>query len=171
MDACSYCIPNPLWIYHLYYFSLSPWLRQMKVAVRSQKPFTCCVCVCLSIIALIATETTRLGLCQDGIYHLCKCVHMWLYHLFLLLCLCLYIFVFLFVLTFVFTFVYDGDDRVGLCQNGMYHLSLLLWLCLYLCFYFCFYLCLRLSLTEMTGLGCAKMVCTSFPCCQSTVVP
>ena len=171
MDACSYCIPNPLWIYHLYYSCLSPWLRQMKVAVRSQKPFTCCVCVCLSIIALIATEMIWLGLCQDGIYHLCKCVHMWLYHLFLLLCLCLYIFVFLFVLTFVFTFVYDGDDRVGLCQNGMYHLSLLLWLCLYLCFYFCFHLCLRLSVTEMTGLGCAKMVCTSFPCCQSTVVP
>ena len=33
--------------------------------------------------------------------------------------------VFLFVFLFVFTFVYDGDDRVGLCQDGMYLLSML----------------------------------------------
>ena len=33
--------------------------------------------------------------------------------------------VFLFVFLFVFTFVYDGDDRIGLCQDGMYLLSML----------------------------------------------
>ena len=80
MDACSYCIPNPLWIYHSDYFRLSPLLRQMKVALRIQKPFACCVCVCLSIIALIATEMTRLGLCLDGIYHLCKSVQLYIYN-------------------------------------------------------------------------------------------
>ena len=35
------------------------------------------------------------------------------------------VFVFLLAFLFVFTFVCDGDDRVGLCQDGMYLLSML----------------------------------------------
>ena len=165
MDACSYCIPNPLWIYHSDYFRLSPLLRQMKVALRIQKPFACCVCVCLSIIALIAKEMTRLGLCLDG-----KSVRVHIYDCTTdLSCgVC--------VSTYLCSYLCWRLSRtemiwLGLYHLGMHHLFLLQCLCLYLCFYLCFYLCLRLSMTEMTGLGCAKMVCTSCPCCQSTVVP
>ena len=161
MDACSYCIPNPLWIYHSDYFRLSPLLRQMKVALRIQKPFACCVCVCLSIIALIAKEMTRLGLCLDG-----KSVRVHIYDcttdLSCGVCVSTY-------LCFYLCWRLSRTEMIwlGLYHFGMHHLFLLQCLCLNLCFY----LCLRLSMTEMTGLGCAKMVCTSCPCCQSTVVP
>ena len=71
-------------------------------------PTSPAMCVSLHICALICADVC-LGRrwYQFGIHHM-----------FLLL-------VSLLVFLFVFTFVHDGDDRVGLCQDGMYLLSML----------------------------------------------